>query len=288
MGSFDFHSHSSFSDGLYPPAEVIRRAAANNPAAFALTDHDTLDGLAQARFAAQTLSLSFIDGVEISTTWMDKTLHIVGLGIDPGNNELAQGLHQVRTGRVERAQRMADALARIGIGGCFEGSMVLASNPHLVGRTHFARYLVSQGMAKDTKAVFRKYLVPGKPGYVKHSWATIEEATRWIHKAGGVAVLAHPGRYDIGPNAMKRLLDEFKSVGGDAVEVITSNHTREQAELFARHAQHFGLHASAGSDFHGDEGDRVAPGRTYDLPTGVKPIWELLRHTLDVDVVGAY
>ncbi len=274
--NFDLHSHTTHSDGLCSPADLIARAAQSGVQSLALTDHDTLDGLAEARAAAQVAGIELIPGVEISVTWAERTLHVIGLGVDPAHRALVQGLALVRSGRVTRAERMAGELSRGGIVGSFEGALALAANRHMVCRSHFARYLVAQGVVKDVKAVFKKYLVPGKPGYVKHHWASLEQAIGWIRASGGVAVLAHPGRYDIGPNVMLSLLQQFRDLGGEALEVVTSNHTAEQVRRFTRLALQFGLHGSRGSDFHGDEGTRVAPGRLPALPAELKPVWDLL------------
>jgi 3',5'-nucleoside bisphosphate phosphatase len=276
MLNIDLHTHSSFSDGLLDPTQLVRVAAQNGVRALALTDHDTLDGLDQARRAAAECDVEFVPGVEISVTWNSQTVHVVGVGIDPGDTVLCTGLNGVRAGRSARAERMAASLAQHGIHGSLEGTIKFTANPAMIGRTHFARYLVEQGHAKDVKSVFKKYLVRGKPGFVAHQWASLRQALAWIQASGGVAVLAHPGRYDIGPNAMKRLLAEFKQEGGSAVEVVTSNHTPEHVARFARYAQEFGLHASRGSDYHGDEGERVKPGRIADLPHGLTPVWTLL------------
>jgi 3',5'-nucleoside bisphosphate phosphatase len=276
MSNIDFHCHSEISDGLHPPRDVVRFAAANGVDVLALTDHDNLGGLAQAREAASEHNISFIDGVEISVTWTSKTLHIVGVNIDPSNAALRAGLQSIRAGRLQRAEKMAESLARAGIGGVLPGALSYAKNPDMIGRTHFARCLVEQGHVKDVKTVFKKYLVPGKPGYVPHEWASLANAITWIRGAGGIPIIAHPGRYDIGPNAMKRLLGEFKTLGGLGVEVVTSNHTAEHIERFSRLALEYELLASRGSDFHGDEDGRVQLGRIPALPPQLKPVWSLI------------
>ena len=273
MRNIDFHSHSEISDGLHPPCDVVRFAVANGVDVLALTDHDNLGGLIQAREAASELGIRFIDGVEISVTWTSKTLHIVGVNIDPTNAALQAGLESIRAGRMQRAEKMAESLARVGIGGVLHGALSYAKNPDMIGRTHFARCLVEQGHVKDVKTVFKKYLVPGKPGYVPHEWASLANAITWIRGAGGIPIIAHPGRYDIGPNAMKRLLGEFKTLGGLGVEVVTSNHTAEHIERFSRLALEYELLASRGSDFHGDEDGRVQLGRIPALPSQLKPVW---------------
>jgi 3',5'-nucleoside bisphosphate phosphatase len=276
MSNIDFHCHSEISDGLYPPREVVRLAAANQVDVLALTDHDSLGGLSDARAAAQDLGIQFVDGVEVSVTWTAKTLHIVGLNIDPTHIGLREGLETIRSGRMKRAEKMAESLARVGIGGVLQGAMSFAVNPEMIGRTHFARCLVEQGHVKDVKSVFKKYLVPGKPGYVPHEWASLTDAVTWIRASGGIPVIAHPGRYDIGPNVMKRLLAEFKTVGGLGVEVVTSNHSKDQIERFAHLAVEYDLLASRGSDFHGDEDGRVQLGKIAPLPSELKPVWSLI------------
>ncbi len=276
MSNIDFHSHSEISDGLYPPREVVRLAAENEVDVLALTDHDSLGGLSDAREAAQELGIQFVDGVEVSVTWSAKTVHIVGLNIDPTHMGLRAGLETIRSGRMKRAEKMAESLSRVGIGGVLQGAMSFAVNPEMIGRTHFARCLVEQGHVKDVKSVFKKYLVPGKPGYVPHEWASLSDAVTWIRASGGIPVIAHPGRYDIGPNVMKRLLAEFKTAGGLGVEVVTSNHSRDQVERFAHLAAEYDLLASRGSDFHGDEDGRVQLGKIPPLPSTLKPVWSLI------------
>ena len=276
MPNIDFHCHSEVSDGLHPPRDVVRFAATNGVDVLALTDHDNISGLAQAREAASEHGIRFIDGVEISVTWTSKTLHIVGVNIDPSAAILLAGLETIRSGRMQRAEKMAEGLARVGIGGVLQGALAYAKNPDMIGRTHFARHLVEAGHVKDVKTVFKKYLVPGKPGYVPHEWASLADAVSWIVGSGGIAIIAHPGRYDIGPNAMKRLLGEFKTLGGLGVEVVTSNHTTEHIERFSRLALEYELLASRGSDFHGDEDGRVQLGRIPPLPPQLKPVWSLI------------
>ena len=276
MSNIDFHCHSEISDGLYPPREVVRLAAQNQVDVLALTDHDSLGGLSDAREQARDLGIQFVNGVEVSVTWTAKTLHIVGLNIDPTHIGLRAGLETIRSGRMKRAEKMAESLARAGIGGVLQGAMSFAVNPEMIGRTHFARCLVEQGHVKDVKAVFKKYLVPGKPGYVPHDWASLTDAVTWIRASGGIPVIAHPGRYDIGPNVMKRLLAEFKTAGGLGVEVVTSNHSKDQVERFAHLAVEYDLLASRGSDFHGDEDGRVQLGKIAPLPSQLKPVWSLI------------
>jgi predicted metal-dependent phosphoesterase TrpH len=274
--NFDFHCHSIVSDGLLLPAEVARRAAANGVDTWALTDHDDIDGLPEARAAAEAAGMRWVSGVEISIEWRGTPIHIVGLGFDPENPALVGGLEELRRGRVERAKRMGDALAAIGIHGVYEGALKFVTNASLISRAHFARYLVSIGIARDVPGVFQYYLTPGKPGYVDHRWATLADALDWIESAGGVAVVAHPGRYKMSGADMRRFLDEFKDLGGQGIEVTCGSHSPDHILHFARLARHYAFHASRGSDFHGPEESYVDLGRLPSLPEDLKPVWRLL------------
>lgn len=279
MLDHDLHCHSSVSDGTLAPAELVARAAGRGVKVLALTDHDDTDGLEEARAAAAHHGMGFVNGVEISVSWRTHTIHVVGLGIDPAHPPLAQGLENVRSGRGERAQKMADSLAKAGIGGTLQGAYRHTTNPNMIGRTHFARYLVEAGHCKDVKSVFNRYLAKGKPGYVPHQWAALEDAVSWVRGSGGIAVLAHPGRYmggkcGMGKKTMRELLTEFVACGGQAIEVVTGSHTPEQYAEFARYAEEFKLMCSCGSDFHGPEESWRDIGRLPDLPLGCRPVWE--------------
>ncbi len=272
---YDLHCHSNASDGLLTPAQVVERAAEQGVNVLSLTDHDTLASLAEAALVASAKGMTLVPGVEVSVTWHGSTVHIVGLRVDPDNAELLAGLAANRSGRVERAQRMGNALASAGIAGAFQGAMALAAHPEGVSRTHFARFLVEQGVVKDVKTVFKKFLVKGKPGYVAHAWAEMEAAVGWIRAAGGQAVLAHPGRYLFGKDKLRLLVEEFRACGGAALEVVSGTHTKEQVAQFAAMSREFDLLASAGSDFHAPgEGGREL-GRLMPLPTNCQPVWSV-------------
>jgi len=273
----DLHCHSVVSDGTLPPEKVAERAKANGVELWALTDHDEIGGQARAAAAAAALGLDYLSGVEISVTFLSQTVHIVGLGFDTNNAELAQGLQRTRGGRAARAQQMSDELARFGIQGAFEGALRYAGNLDLISRTHFARYLVEAGVCKDTYEVFRKYLTEGKPGYVEHRWATLKDAVTWITEAGGIAVIAHPARYKFTANEEFALFSEFKAHGGQGVEVITGSHSAAEFVEYADVAQEFGLAASRGSDFHCPEESRVDLGTLPPLPAQLTPVWALLE-----------
>ncbi len=271
--NYDLHCHSTASDGLLAPAELVRRAAGNGVDILALTDHDEISGLAEARAEAAALKLRLVDGVEVSVSWGGTTIHVVGLNIDPHNERLQRGLHAIREGRAERAKKMAEDLARVGIPGSLEGAYSYVQNPNLIGRTHFARFLAEKRYVNDVKGAFQHYLVSGKPGYVPHQWASLEEALACISAGGGIAVVAHPGRYKLTRAEMRKFLGEFKDGGGTGVEVITSSHTPEQFLEYAILAREFGFLASRGSDFHGPGESRVDLGRLPDLAADLRPVW---------------
>ncbi|WP_255990430.1 3',5'-nucleoside bisphosphate phosphatase [Chitinolyticbacter albus] len=273
MNPVDLHCHSNASDGLLPPREVTRKAAERGCQLFALTDHDDTRGLSEAADEAAQHGMRFVSGVEISVSWGKHTLHIVGLGFDPEHPALKTGLAGVRAGRDARAQAMSDSLARVGLDNVIAGARKYADNPEMISRTHFARYLVEIGAAKDTKSVFKKFLVRGKPGFVDHEWARMHEAIGWIREAGGVAVLAHPGRYDMGNETMRVLLTEFKRLGGEAIEVVSGSHGAADVGRFGRLAQEFELLASVGSDYHATGEGAREPGLNGDLPLGCEPVW---------------
>ena len=273
MTRYDLHCHSTLSDGLLTPSEVVRRAAARGVAVLALTDHDEVAGLAEARVAAREAGVQFIEGAELSVTWRDHTVHIVALGIDPENSLLANGLETVRTTRDARARRIAQSLAASGIPDALEGALAYVTSERLISRTHFARHLIDAGHARDMKEAFKRFLTTGKPGYVPHTWATLSDAVGWIHAAGGQAVIAHPGRYKLTNVELRALITEFRDLGGDALEVVSPSHTPAQYAEFAALARAFGLKASCGTDFHGPGESRLDFGELPPLPAGVDPVW---------------
>lgn len=273
MFNIDLHCHSNVSDGVLSPADVVARAAANGVHVLALTDHDDVGGIATACIAAEAAGLTLISGVEISVTWNGRTVHIVGLRIDPEHPALAEGLGAIRRGRMERARRMAADLERAGVGGAYEGAYAHAANKQMVGRTHFARWLVEQGHAPDMRAAFRRFLTRGNPGYVEHEWASLEDAVGWIRASGGTAVVAHPGRYDLSARELHLLLDAFRALGGEGIEVITGSHHPSEYGKYADLARAFGLKASRGADFHAP-GEGVDIGRLPALPHYCRPVWQ--------------
>jgi len=276
----DLHCHSVVSDGTLTPEELAPRAAANGVELWSLTDHDEIGGQHRAIAAAHAAGMAYLTGAEISVTFAGVTVHIVGLGFDPDDAALREGLAETRDGRIPRAREMAAQLAAVGIPGAYEGALKYVGNPQLVSRTHFARFLVEAGVCRDTPEVFRKYLTEGKPGYVPHRWAALGDAVRWITQAGGVAVIAHPARYKFTANEEYALFSEFKAHGGQGVEVVTGSHTAAEYVTYADMAREFGLAASRGSDFHGPEESYTDLGKLPFLPDTLTPVWELLEHRI--------
>jgi len=274
----DLHCHSNVSDGTLTPEEVAARAHRNGVELWSLTDHDEIGGQERARDAAHRLGMSYLSGSEISVTFADRTVHIVGLGFDANDTDLAHGLAATRGGREQRARNMAADLERVGVYGAFEGALKYVGNPDLISRTHFARYMVEIGVCKELSDVFKRYLTEGKPGYVEHRWAKLSDAVRWITEAGGVAVIAHPGRYDLTPNEEFALFAEFKALGGLGVEVVTGSHTVPEYQKYADLACELDLLASRGSDFHDPKESHTDLGTLPALPKRVRPVWEALAH----------
>ena len=270
----DLHSHTTASDGLLTPEALVQRAVEMRVGILAITDHDTVAGIAAAREAVSRLQLPLrlISGVEISTIWENHEIHIVGLGVDEHNPQLAEFLAQQSERRVQRAALIAERLEKAHIPGALEGAMRHANGGE-VTRGHFARFLVECGKANTMADVFKKYLARGKTGYVPPQWCTIEQAIDVIHHSGGQAVLAHPGRYDLSAKWLKRLLAQFAENGGDAMEVAQCQQAPNERTQLASYAQQFNLLASQGSDFHMPCA-WIELGRKLWLPAGVVPVWQ--------------
>jgi predicted metal-dependent phosphoesterase TrpH len=293
LHNFDLHSHSNASDGLLTPRALIEFAVCSGCDAIALTDHDTTDGLYEAAQAARENNLRFVRGVEISVTWpmapyvapagstrhadiKPTTIHIVGLGIDSTNMSLANGLESIRAGRLARARRMGEDFERVGIDGLFDDAYDLAENKTMIGRTHFARALAGRGLVKSVGKAFERYLTFGRPGYVAHQWVSLADAVGWISAAGGVPVIAHPGRYKLSRAEIRMLMEDFKTVGGRAIEVVTGSHQPHQYREYAIIAREMGFLASRGSDYHGPGESHFQPGKLPPLPADLTPVWHEL------------
>lgn len=272
----DLHCHSVVSDGTLTPEALAERASANGVDLWSLTDHDEVGGQQRALAAARTLGMRYLTGVEISVSFIDTTVHIVGLGFDAEDPRIVQGLADTRDGRGPRARAMSEQLAKVGIEGAYEGALQYVGNPRLISRTHFARFLVESGVCRDTSEVFRRFLTEGKPGFVPHQWAKLGDAVNWITQAGGVAVIAHPARYRFTPNEEYALFSEFKEHGGRGVEVVTGSHSASEAVKYAETAQEFGLLCSRGSDFHSPDESYTDLGTLPPLPEHLPTVWSAL------------
>jgi len=269
----DLHAHSTASDGVLAPTKLFERAHGYGVRVMALTDHDTLEGLSEARGAALELGMDFVPGVEISVTWNGGTVHILGLGVDETAGELEEGLAGLRRFRDWRAEEIGRRLERSGYPGMYERARAL-SNGRLISRTHFARALVEAGHADTVSGVFRRFLVRSRPGHVAGEWASLADAARWIRAAGGQAVIAHPARYKMTRTRLRKLISEFVDAGGVGLEVISGSHSRDEMFTMAAHARDFGLLGSAGSDFHDPTNPWVELGQLPRMPDGVRPIWQ--------------
>ncbi len=271
--SYDLHCHSLASDGTLSPAGVVAAAHAAAVDVLALTDHDTTAGIAAATESARPLGMRLVPGVEISTNWGSQTVHVLGLGIDPDCEALQVGLAELRAFRDWRAVEIGHRLARAGIGGCYEGARRLAQGS-IVSRTHFAHHLVATGHAASVRDVFKRFLVNNKPGHVPGRWAELEAVMSWIAAAGGMAVIAHPARYNMTASKLRRLVGEFRECGGIGMEVVSGSHTRDNIIAMAALSRNEGMLASSGSDFHGPENPWVRLGQLAEMPAGCRPVWE--------------
>ncbi|EKK4080367.1 RNase RNM [Cronobacter dublinensis] len=270
---YDLHSHTTASDGLLTPAQLVHRAVEMGIHTLAITDHDTTAGLpaAHQEIARAGLALRLIDGVEISTLWENHEIHIVGLGIDIAHPAMVAFLEGQAQRRTQRAELIAERLEKARIPGALEGARRLADGG-VVTRGHFARFLIEDGRANNMADVFKHYLARGKTGYVPPQWCTIEQAIDVIHHSGGQAVVAHPGRYQLSAKWLKRLLNAFAQAGGDAMEVAQCQQAPNERNQLASYAGQFGLLASQGSDFH-QPCPWIELGRRLWLPEGLTPVW---------------
>lgn len=272
MTHYDLHSHSTASDGALSPTALVERAIEQGVDVLALTDHDGTEGIQEAQRAANSANITLIEGVEISVTWGGTTVHILGLNLDSSNDTLQAGLEAMREVRVKRADKIAAGLEKAGIHGALEGASKYASDV-MLGRLHFAQFLVEAGYAKNVNDVFKRYLVRNKPGYVAGQWSSLDRAVSWITAAGGQAVIAHPARYKMTATKLKRLISEFKTLGGSGLEVVSGRQHPEEVKRLAKLAEQFELLASCGSDFHTPENDWVELGSLAALPASCTPIW---------------
>ena len=268
----DLHNHSYYSDGLLSPSEVVRLASRASCDLFSLTDHDTTDGIAEAKLEADKVGLNLINGVEISAFWRNMAIHIVGLGIDVNNDILQTGLEHNKNLRKIRAEKIALSLRRSGIRDALEKAQII-SGGYMLTRTHFAQMLIQEGYCKDMKSVFRRYLTGKKPGGVRVDWKDFDEVINWIQSAGGKAFIAHPFRYRMTHTKIKKLIRDFKDASGDGFEVVNANSSREEITLANQWSEDHDLLASCGSDFHGWPNQRVQIGNLIELPNPKRAVW---------------
>lgn len=274
VSTIDLHTHSIVSDGVLPPADLVARARERGVCVLALTDHDTTGGLPAAQEAAGICGVVLIPGVEISVTWSNRTLHIVGLGIDADNAALQNGLARIRSIRRHRAREIAHKLERAGVSSGLWTEVRELAQGELVGRAHYARLLVQRRLVKDPNEAFRRYLGSGRPGYVEVRWASLDEAVGWIHQAGGSAVFAHPLQYRYPVAVLRRMLEAFVSAGGDAIEIVTGGCSAGQIATATAYACRLELAGSLGSDFHTPDQPWNDLGRIGPLPRCVTPVWK--------------
>lgn len=270
---YDLHCHSTASDGVLSPTALVQRANVQGVNVLALTDHDSVSGLDEAAVEAEKWGIELINGVEISTQWENRGIHIVGLGFDKTHPKITALLTSQAQMRYQRALEIGEKLAKIGVENAFEGAKALASGE--VTRAHYARYLVQIGKVSNDNQAFKRYLSQGKSCYVKAEWCDIPEAIEVIHQAGGVAVLAHPLRYEMTAKKIRQLIADFAQWGGEAIEVSGCGQTKDQRQLLARWANEQHLVGSVGSDFHFPCG-WVELGKSLWLPAEVEPVWNLL------------
>lgn len=270
---YDLHSHTLVSDGSLSPEALVDHAHEHGVNVLALTDHDTTDGVIAAQRQAQRLGMTLVPGVEVSVTWNGQTVHILGLNVDIANPQLQQGLQGLRAFRDWRAMEIGRRLEQHGITDAYAGAKALAKGV-LIGRTHFARFLVQAGHAKDLKDVFKRFLIKSKPGHVTGDWTRLEQAVAWITGAGGQALIAHPARYKLTATKLRRLIEDFKQAGGIGIEVVSGSHSKNDCETMAGLARRYDLYASRGSDYHGPENPWNSFSSLPPLPTSCAAIWE--------------
>ncbi len=269
----DLHTHSTASDGTLSPAELVAKASEAGVTTLALTDHDCVAGIAEARLAAAKCNINLIPGIELSVMWSGRSLHLLGLDVDASNSALTHALQKVLDFRRWRAEEIARKLEATGVVDALDGARAKAGTD-LIGRSHFARYLVEQGHAKDFRQVFKRYMVKGKPGHVGGEWMSLEAGINLIHQSGGLAVLAHPARYNLSRTKLRGLFKELKALGANGIEVVSGSHSKDENQIMAQHALDFEFPASQGSDYHGPENTWVQLGRLPPMHYRCTPIWE--------------
>ena len=279
----DLHCHSTASDGELSPTDLLALAHERNIKTLALTDHDSIQGLASAQIAADTHGIRLLNGVEISVSWENQVIHILGLGFDKDNTCLQQGLAQQQQARRERGQRIGRKLEQYGVKDAYKATCAYAGSD-LLSRTHFAHLLVARGYAPHTRQVFKHFLVRGKPGYVGNNWIDLNTALNWIRSASGFSIIAHPARYRLSRSKLRRLFAEFKDLGGTGLEVVSGSHQRDEILQMSHFSQHYGFYATAGSDYHGPKHTWLKLGAIPALPANCQPLY---NHAGDLQIPAA-
>lgn len=274
QSTIDLHTHSTASDGALSPSELVEKAARTGIETLALTDHDTVSGLSNAQTAAIKYNITLINGIELSAQWDNKTIHVVGLNINPDSNAIIDASHHLKQLREERAIKIGEKLSKAGIDGAYESTKQISGNGTIT-RQHFAQFLIENGHAKNQTEVFKRFLVRNKPGYVSVKWPDLDETIYRIDAAGGVAVIAHPLRYKMTATKLRKLIAEFKECGGKAIEVVTGHYLPTEIELASSYAKRYGVAASIGSDFHNEKTPWAQLGKLSSLPNDLTPVWEL-------------
>jgi predicted metal-dependent phosphoesterase TrpH len=269
---FDLHTHSTASDGSLAPQELLIRAAANGVTCLSVTDHDTVDAYAKLD-GSSCPGVTVVPGIELSTSWAGRNIHVVGLNIDPNNNDLVNGIRKQKLARLQRAEKIAARLEKKGLDNPLEEVTKLANGAN-IGRPHFARYLVDKGIVTDFRQAFQKYLGNGKAGDVRQFWSPMEDIIEWILAAGGTAVLAHPAHYKLTNTRLRLLAEDFISAGGQALEIVSGIQTKQLTAKLTRLCDDLQLMASCGSDFHTPGNSWSEVGKFTRLPANCRPVWE--------------
>jgi predicted metal-dependent phosphoesterase TrpH len=245
--------HSIHSDGEWEPERLVKSARRAGLTAIALTDHDTVNGVAEAQTAGAAHDVEVITGVELST-WEDADVHLLAYGVDPNHEELVRALGRSQRDRQERALRMVQRLEELGAPVTYDRVLVEAGSG-AVGRPHVARALVAAGHVSTVREAFDIFLADGKPACVEKQRLPTPDAIALVHRAGGVAVAAHPGTYG-GPER----LEPARLAGLDGVEVLHSLHGANLVRLFTEYADEHGMAKTGGTDFHGPRGGGLDVG----------------------------
>jgi predicted metal-dependent phosphoesterase TrpH len=267
----DLHSHSYYSDGKLSPAQLLHRAEGNQVTHLAITDHDCTMALQELKNAKFELTL--INGVEISCDWSGKEIHVVGLNFDLEDKQLKQLLATQQAKRKHRVTNIDQRLAELGHTGLIEYLDTLPCVSYT--RSHVADFLVEKGICKNRQKAFKNFLSKKGRCYVASDWCSLSEAVTTINTAGGIAVLAHPGRYPLSKSKLESLVADFADCGGGALEVIYSNIDPHTQKRLIDLTKSYSLYASLGSDFHDSAARWMDLGRiaSFNPDTQKNAIW---------------